>query len=68
MHIKENHPQKIINKNNGPLGATFFIAYIGAAVYFVNQVDGFWSIIWAVIKAGAWPGILIYHALKAFGV
>lgn len=58
---------KIIN-NHGPSGFVFFMAYIGAAVYFVQQSSGFWGFIWALIKAMAWPGIVLYNVLEAFKV
>lgn len=41
-------------------GGIYFFAMIGAAVYFVQQVHGFWPIVWAVLKAIAWPAFLIY--------
>ncbi len=55
-----------INKNDGSVGFALFIAYVGAAVYFVNQVDGFWNIIAALLKAAAWPAILVYNILQSF--
>ena len=36
------------------------------AVYFVNQVDGFWNIILALLKAAVWPAILVYNILQSF--
>ena len=55
-----------IDKRDGQLGFAFFMAYIGAAVYFVNQVDGFWNIITALLKAVAWPAIVLYNVLLNF--
>ncbi len=57
---------KIKNNNGGPVGFTLFLAFIGSAVYFVNQVDGFWNIIAALLKAAVWPAILIYNILQSF--
>jgi hypothetical protein len=65
MAKSENNLVKI-NKRNGPVGSVFFVTYIGAAVYFVNQVDGFWNILLAVLKAAVWPAILIYNVLQSF--
>lgn len=53
-----------ISKENKPAGAGMFLAYIGSAVYFINQVDGFWNIIAALLKAAVWPAILIYSVLQ----
>lgn len=58
--------QKVVT--GGPIGAVFFIAYIGAVVYFWLQANGFWGHVWALFKAIAWPGILVYQAMHAFGV
>jgi hypothetical protein len=55
-----------INKNNGPMGFGMFVGFIGALVYFVNQVDGFWNIIAAFFKAMVWPAILVYNVLQNF--
>ena len=55
-----------ISKENKPAGMGLFVAYIGAAVYFVNQVDGFWNIIAALLKAAVWPAILLYNILQSF--
>lgn len=53
-----------IDKRNGAAGSTYFLTFVGAAVYFVNQVDGFWNIIVALLKAAAWPAILVYNVLQ----
>ena len=61
----------VINKNvqkGAPLGFVLFVAYIGAAVYFINQTSGFWNIIWALIKAIVWPGIIVYHVMQMLHV
>jgi len=49
--------------NQGPAGFVFFVAWIGAIVYFVGQVDGFWNIILAFLKACVWPAYVLYHVL-----
>lgn len=54
--------------NGGTLGPVFLLAYIGAAVYFVQQASGFGGIIWALIKAIAWPAILVFQAMHSLGV
>ena len=55
-----------IDKKDGPMGFTLFLAWVGAAVYFVNQVDGFWNVIAALAKAVVWPAILVYNVLQFF--
>lgn len=42
----------------------FFIAYIGAAVYFVSVSDGsFWGVVWGLLQAIVWPAFVVYHVL-----
>ena len=55
-----------IGKEKKESGTIAFITYIGAAVYFVNQVDGFWNVIVALLKAAVWPAILVYNVLQYF--
>jgi hypothetical protein len=54
--------------SHGPWGFAMLLAYIGSAVYFVEQSSGFWGFIGALFKAVAWPAIIIYNALEAFHV
>ena len=47
---------------NGMMGGCFyFLAIIGTAVYYVEQVSGFWPTILAILKACVWPAFLIYE-------
>ena len=54
--------------NQGPKGLIFLLAYLGAAVYFVQQSEGFFGFIWAILKAVVWPAILVFNGLEAFNV
>ena len=65
MSKTENNFIKI-GKEKKQSGTVAFLTYIGAAVYFVNQVDGFWDIVAALLKAAVWPAILIYNILQNF--
>jgi hypothetical protein len=49
-----------INKS-GPGGGVFLVTYIGAAVHFVQQADGFWEVILALLKGLVWPAFLIHR-------
>lgn len=55
--------EKVKVVNQGPMGFVLFVAWIGAVVYFVGQVDGFWNIILAFLKACVWPAYVLYHVL-----
>lgn len=62
----KNHAKVVAD--NGQFGFILFVAYIGAAVYFVQQANGFWEVILALLKAIVWPGFVLYHVLRALGV
>ena len=46
------------------MGAAYFLAMIGAAVYWVQQASGFWNVVGALLKALVWPSFVIYDLLK----
>jgi len=50
-------------KCNGGLGGAYFLAMIGAAVFYIQQSVGFWSGVLAILKAIVWPAFLAYHVL-----
>ena len=45
-------------------GAIYCLGMIGVAVYYVQQVHGFWPVILAVLKAFVWPAFLLYHVFQ----
>jgi len=47
------------------LGCFYFLGFIGAAIYFIQQSTGFWSGILGVLKAIIWPVFLVH---KLFGL
>lgn len=53
--------QKIHHKGSPQAMGFYFLAFIGAAVHFVGNVDGFWNIILALLKAAVWPAFLIHQ-------
>jgi hypothetical protein len=64
---KEHHASTKIINQHGPLGFIFFVAFVGAVVYFVQQSEGFWGFILAILKAIVWPAFVIYHVLQLLG-
>jgi hypothetical protein len=54
--------------DNGPLMWAFFVAYIGAVVYFFQFDQTFWGFVLALIKAAFWPAFVVFEALGALGV
>jgi hypothetical protein len=55
-------------QQHGPLGFVFFVAYIGALVYFVQQSSGFWGFIAAFFKALVWPAFVVHQVLQMLNV
>jgi hypothetical protein len=41
-------------------GGFYFITFIGAAVYYIQQASSFWPGVLGVLKALVWPAMLIY--------
>jgi hypothetical protein len=52
----------------GQLGWVFFMAYIGAAVYFYQQDPGFGGFFMAILKAAVWPAYVLFEVLHLLGV
>lgn len=53
---------------SGTWGFFFLLAYIGAAIYFIQQSDGsFWGVILGLLQACVWPVYLVFHVLEALG-
>ncbi|MEV6965348.1 hypothetical protein AB0M47_09550 [Hamadaea sp. NPDC051192] len=45
-------------------GGGYFLGFIGAAIYYIQQSDGFWEGVVGVLKALVWPAFLVYEVLK----
>lgn len=64
--MKKDSVKSNMVSQNGPTGFVLFIAWIGAAVYFVQQSAGFWGFCVAILRACVWPAYVLYHVLKLF--
>jgi hypothetical protein len=51
---------------SGPGGgnAVYGLGLIGALVYYIQQADGFWSVVLGILKALVWPVFVVYELLK----
>jgi len=47
--------------DHGMGGGFYFLAMIGIAVYYIQQVSGFWPTVLALLKSIVWPAILMYE-------
>lgn len=50
-------------KQGGPIGF-MLLAFIGAAIYFVQHSDGFGGFVLAILKALVWPAFLIHRVFE----
>jgi hypothetical protein len=60
--IKFQHADKIVN--NSGSNAIYGLGIIGAFIYFMQQADSFWAVVWGIIQAVFWPGVLVYKVLE----
>jgi hypothetical protein len=56
------HHKKHCGNNTAP-GAVYGMAFIGSAIYYIQQADTFWMGVLGVLKAIIWPATLIYQLL-----
>ena len=48
-------------------GGTYFLGFLGAAIYYVSTATGFWNGVLGIVKAIVWPAFLIFEVLKFIG-
>ena len=48
---------------SGAAGTIWFLGFIGAAVYFIQQATSFGTGVLGLLKACVWPAYLIYNLL-----
>lgn len=55
--------------SHGAMGGGFyFLAMIGAAVYYVQLSDTFWLGVLGILKAIVWPAMLAYKVFNMLGM
>lgn len=53
------------NNYNSCGGCFYFLGFIGAAIYYIQQSTGFWAGVLGILKALVWP---IFLVLKILGM
>jgi hypothetical protein len=53
-----------VRNTSAPFGGLYLLTIIGAAVYFIEQADGFWEGVLGLLKAFVWPAFAVYRALE----
>ena len=46
---------------SGIAGAAYFMGFVAAAVYFIQNATTFWTGFLGFLKAIVWPGFLVYY-------
>ncbi|MFH1367211.1 MAG: hypothetical protein ABIH38_04485 [Patescibacteria group bacterium] len=49
-------------KVDGGSGGFYFLGFLGAAIYFIGQANGFWVGVLGFLKACVWPVFMVYQA------
>ena len=60
--MSKDKAKSVATENSGNL--VYCLGLFGAAIYYVQQAEGFWEVIVALFKALFWPGFLVYELLK----
>ena len=56
------------NYNRGFGGGVYFLAFIGAVVYYIQHADNFVEGLLGVLKAIVWPSMVVYKVLEFFNM
>ncbi len=54
------------SSGHGGGGALYFVGFLGAAVYNIQNAVGFVAVVTGVLKASIWPAIIVYKLLESF--
>lgn len=49
---------------NGTMGGTYFLIFIGVAVYYIRQAESFWQGVLGILKAMVWPAFLAHKLFE----
>jgi hypothetical protein len=58
-----NHRRGRQMKSSGMFGGVYGLAFIGAAVYFIQHSESFWGGVLGFLKAVVWPALVMYKVL-----
>jgi hypothetical protein len=50
-------------KGRASSGGGYFLAFIGALVYYMQHVNSFGDAVLGILKAIVWPAMLVYHLM-----
>lgn len=50
-------------KGNSSTGSIYGLAFIGAAIYYIQTATSFWDGVLGILKALVWPAMIAYKLL-----
>ncbi len=56
--------KKVYVSSDGMFGTSYFMAVVGAAIYYIQQAQGFWEGVLGIIKALVWPATVMYKVMQ----
>lgn len=59
--------KKMEGRGSSPAGPFYWLGFVGAVVYFVQQANGFGEVLVAVLKAIVWPGYFVWEFFRHLG-
>ena len=61
---KHDHPHRGHHwRHHGTSGGIYFVAFVGAAVYYIQQATSFGGGVLGLLKAMVWPAMVLYKVL-----
>lgn len=51
--------------SGGTCGGAYFLAFLGAFIYYLHHTDTFWQGVLAFLKALVWPAFLVYKLFNS---
>ena len=65
---EESTRKKKNRKSNGVCGGIYGMAFIGAAIYFIQHASSFWAGVFGILKAIIWPATVMYKVLELLNI
>lgn len=60
----KNIKNNVCNTCSGCGGAVYGLGFIGAAIYYISNAEGFWMGVLGFLKALVWPAFLVFELFK----
>ena len=51
------------HRGHAKSGGAYFLGFLGAIIYYLQNAAGFWPGVLAILKAIVWPVFLVHHLL-----